>query len=491
MKSLLSTFLAFLLSTVNISCAQDTNESGLHKGEPITISNIVFTTIEGFVEVPENYSIPNSKKIKIPVFVIKSSSENPDEPIFWLDGGPGGSNLLSREKIISSNPIHLLANHDFVCIGYRGVDGSVNLSSKEVNDAMKGLDNHLLSDASLDNIEAKIKAYKNELASLKIDINQYNVVNVAKDIDFLKNTLGYKKINLLSVSYGTRVAMMYAYSFPANLQRTMMIGACPQGGFLVDPDQVQKYLEKYDALYASQKSKKYTGTITEAMEKSFATMPKKWANFTLDADKIKTGTINSLYTTGFAIMAFDFYFKAAYEKDYSGLFLLQKIYDVSRSGVVGDVYAKTVTAELNAKVAPTFERTKIRNTSAILGSNYSLLYAGTYSAWDLRPIAKEFQEVKDIQNETLVISGELDFRTPAENTEKLLMPILKKGKHIIIKNSSHLDIVKNVMGSPEFLKQYYDHGVADNSLLQNVKPLDFNPKNTVNKFKIWVMGVIK
>jgi len=491
MKSLLSTILAFLLSTVNISCAQDTNEPGFHQGEPITLNNTVFTTIEGFIEVPENYSIPNSRKILLPVFVIKSSSKKPAEPIFWLDGGPGGSNLLSREKIISSNPIDLLANHDFVCVGYRGVDGSVSLTSKEVNDAMKGLDNQLLSDKSLDNIEQKIKAYKKELTTLNIDINQYNVVNVANDIELVKKVLDYAKINLLSVSYGTRVAMLYAYNFPNSLHKTMMIGACPQGGFLVDPDQVQKYLGKYDALYASQKSKKYTGTITEAMEKSFASMPKKWANFTLDADKIKTGTINSLYTTGFAIMAFDFYFKAAYEKDFSGLFLLQKIYDVSRSGVVGDVYAKTVTAELNAKVAPTFERTKIRNTNTVLGSNYSLLYAGTYSAWDLQPIAKEFQEVKEIQNETLVISGELDFRTPAENTERDLMPFLKKGKHIIIKNSSHLDIVKNVMGSPEFLKQYYDHGIADNSLLQDIKPLDFNPKNKVSKFKIWVMGVIK
>lgn len=491
MKSLLKGAVVSLIFFINLSCAQDLTKSGLVDGAPIVIEKQTFKTVVGSVEVPEDYEKPNSKKIKIPIYVIKSSNENPSEPIFWLDGGPGASNILTNEKIISSNPKELLANHDFVCVGYRGVDGSIKLESKEISNAMKGINNHLLSDESLDNIENKIRKYRKELQDQKIDLNQYNVVNVAKDIESVKSSLGYRKINLLSVSYGTRVAMIYAYTFPNNLHRTIMIGASPQGNFLQNPKDVERYIEKYDAIYATQKNKKYKGSIKEAMEKSFAEMPKKWKNFRLDADKIKTGTINTLYSTSFAAMAFDFYFKAAYEKDYSGLFLLQKFYDISRANAVGDLYAKTVTADLNSESAKNFDRSLIRKTNTILGSNYTLLYAGTYSAWDLKPISKEFQTAKEIQNETLVISGDLDFRTPPENTEKLLMPFLKNGKNITISNSSHMDIVKNVMSSPLFLKHFFDNGKAETKFLNQVKPIDFNPKTKISKFKIWVMGIIK
>lgn len=491
MKSLLRVIIVSLIFFMNLSCAQEVSKSGLINGKPIIIGDKTFKTIEGTLEVPENYEIPNSRKIDIPIYVIKSSNKKSTEPIFWLDGGPGGSNILTNEKIISSNPSELLANHDLVCVGYRGVDGSIKLESKEINKAMKGINNHLLSDQSLDNIESEIKKYRKKLNDQNIDINQYNVVNVVKDIELVKNILGYNKINLLSVSYGTRVAMIYAHIFPNNLHRTIMIGASPQGNFLQNPEDVERYIEKYDAIYATQKNKKYNGSIKEAMEKSFAEMPKKWRNFKLDADKIKTGTVNTLYSTGFATMAFDFYFKAAYEKDYSGLFLLQKFYDISRSNAVGDLYAKTVTADLNSETSKNFDRSIIRKTKSILGSNYTLLYAGTYSAWELKPISKEFQKTKDILNETLVISGDLDFRTSPENTEKLLMPFLKNGKNITINNSSHMDIVKNVMSSPLFLKHFFDNGEAETKLLNQVKPIDFNPKTKISKFKIWVMGIIK
>lgn len=485
------TLMAILFILPCCSLSQEKANGQPRKVKPILINSESFNTYEGYIDVPEDYEKPGSKRIQLPFYVVKSSSKTPLEPIFWLDGGPGGSNILSEKKIIDVSPNKILENHDLVCIGYRGVDGSVVLKSKKVSKALKGKNHQLLSDESLDNIESKIKQYCSELTENEIDINQYNVINVVNDIDFLRQFLGYKNINLLCVSYGTRLALMYSYKFPNSLNRVLMVGACPQGRFLGTPEQVEATLNKYDSLYQSQNRPNNQGSIREAMAKAFANMPKRWSIFKLDPDKIKAGTVGALYSTGFATMAFNFYFEAAHKGDYSGLFLLQKIYDMKSENAIGDAYAKAVTADIDLSLNSKIFRENLRKTNALLGANMSLLYGGTYSAWSLKPIPKEFQQPKTSNVETLIISGDLDFRTPPNITENELIPYLPNSKHIVLKHTSHTDILRDVMGSSMFLKTFFDQGIADKTLIKEAKPVDFDQKNKISKLKIFVVGLIK
>ena len=80
--------------------------------------------------------------------------------------------------------------------------------------------------------------------------------------------------------------------------------------------------------------------------------------------------------------------KAAEEKDYSGLFMLQKLSDVSHPKVMGDVYAKTVTADW---VNNQDYEGEMRNSRTILGGNVSLLYAATAKEWEIIPIPSAYQ----------------------------------------------------------------------------------------------------
>ena len=485
-----STFLFLTLLLSNTYYSQSNFIQEVRKGKDIIIGNQTYATLTGFIVVPEDYEKPASRKIQLPFFILKSPNKTPQDPVFWLDGGPGASNILSEQKIIATKPNELLANHDFVCLGYRGVDGSVILQSKAITKAMKGIHHQLLSDKSLNNVESKIRKYCVELKEKGIDINQYNVINVANDIDSLRKFLGYKHIHFISVSYGTRVALMYSYKYRNTLNRTVMIGACPQGGFLTKPEQVEETLNKYDSLYLAQKDSLNKGSIKEAIKEAFKKMPKRWRTFKLDADKIKAGTVGALYATGFATLAFDFYFKAAYTGDYSGLFLLQKYYDINKSKAIGDVYAKTVTADLNVDWNNKLAIENLRKTNATLGGNQSLLYGRTYEAWGFKSISKEFQRNKISDVETLIISGDLDFRTPATITESELIPYLTNSKHITLKNSSHIDILRDVMNSQEFLKKFLEDGIADKNLLREAKTIEFHPKVKISKFKIVVMGLI-
>lgn len=471
----------------NIACSQQLSfNQPIQRTDDVLIDSIKFEAYEGFVDVPENYEDSNAKRIQIPVLVIKSANKNPQEPVFWFDGGPGGSNIVSESKIDLPSAANTLINHDFVCVGYRGVDGSVKLASKKITKAFKGLNNKMLSEKSIQNIKEKIRGYKSKLKLQNIDINNYTILNVIEDMETVRKQLGYKKINLLSVSYGTRVALLYSYKYPEIINRTLMIGATPPGYFLARPEQTEEVIEKYDQIYKEQDNSNLS--IKQTMKKAFEHLPKRWSVFRLDADKIKAGTVNALYNVGFAVSVFDAYKKAVYEKDYSGLFMLQKLSDVSHPKVMGDVYAKTVSADW--ETGKDYEM-GIRNSHTILGGNVSLLYAATSKEWGIKSIPAEYQKCQNSNTETLIISGSLDHRTPPSIVEKELLPFLTNGKHIILKNSSHIDILSIVMKNETLLQRYFDEGKIEETKIQVTDKVDFTPKIKMSKAKIFLFGIVK
>lgn len=470
----------------NIVCSQPSFNLDIKRTNDVQIDGLTFAAYKGLIYVPENHEDSNSKRIQIQVLLIKSSNKNPQEPVFWFDGGPGGTNIVSQSKIDLPSAAHTLKNHDFVCVGYRGVDGSVKLTSKKITKAFRGIHNNMLSEKSINNIKEKIKNYKTELKEKNIDINNYTILNVIEDVEIVRKQLGYIKINLLSVSYGTRVALLYSYKYPEIINRSLMIGAAPPGYFLARPEQAEEVIDKYDQIYKEQNDTNFS--FKDIMKKAFENMPKRWSVFKLDADKIKAGTINALYSVGFAVSVFDTYKKAVLNKDYSGLYMLQKLSDVSHPKVMGDVYAKTVSADwLPGK---DYE-TEIRNANTVLGGNVSLLYASTSNEWDIKPIPSIYQKCQNSATETLIISGNLDHRTPPAIVDKEMMPYLSNGKHIILKNSAHIDILSIVMKNETLLKHYFDTGKIDESKIKVPEKLDFTPKIKISKTKIFLFGVLK
>ncbi len=459
------------------------------KRESIKIDQQEYVLIRGELRVPEDWSNADSRSITLPVQIIKSAHEKA-APIFWLDGGPGASNMLSLSKIASASPTKLLTNHDFVCIGYRGVDGSTVLKSKKINKAFRANKHPMLSDQSLNAIEASIKAYSKRLKKEGIDINQYTMLSVINDLEYARQQLGYTNINLLSASYGTRIALLYNYKFPSVILRTIMIGACPPGYFLTRQEQAENTINYYDSLYRLNSGVADEGSIREAMQRAFDNLPKRWAGFRLDPDKIKAGTSSMLYARGAAVWAFNAYFKAANKGDYSWLYMLQKIYEMNNKAVMGDVYAKTVSADRGSNVNDLPNRDHLRKSSSLLGNNIAAIYGATAQAWSIKSIPDEYTISRTSQAEVLVISGDLDFRTPANITNRELMPFLKNGRHIVLQNMSHSDILLAVMKSQDFLFQYFVFGEVDDTLIVPAPEVNFKTQAKLGKVKIFVAGLV-
>src|SRR5512138_52878 len=160
----------------------------------------------GTLTVPENWGKADSRLIALPVVRVQATGANASKPVFYLQGGPGQSNFSWPP------PTWLLEKHDVVFVGYRGIDGAVKLACPEVNRQLKA---HTGKDIFSRQARADY-AHAAQKCAVRfqqegVDLSGYTIPGVIEDVEAARSALGYARVNLLSESYGTRVAQIYAY----------------------------------------------------------------------------------------------------------------------------------------------------------------------------------------------------------------------------------------------------------------------------------------
>ena len=264
------------------------------------------------------------------------------------------------------------------------------------------------------------------------------------------------------------------------IHRTVMNGANPPGHFLWFPEKTEEILNKWETIYTSTGK----GSIIEVMQTAFENMPDKWLLFTLDKDKIKNGTFVFLFSTNMAVMAFDAFFRAANHQDYSGLYAIQKAYDlfVPRN-IWGDMFQKGFSADFDPEINYR-EYLRSFDESTVLGANYSLLLWGSSGTWKSESIPEEYKQLKLSHTETLILSGELDVSTPVDYTIEKLLPTLSNVNHIILANMSHTDVAgKQPENYKKTINQFFLNGEVINSF--ELQTIDLKPKYKLSKIAKW------
>jgi hypothetical protein len=86
----------------------------------------------------------------------------------------------------------------------------------------------------------------------------------------------------------------------------------------------------------------------------------------------------------------------------------------------------------------------------------------------------EFLQVHPSDVETLLISGNIDFSTPAEFATDDLLPALTNGTQVILSEMGHVNDVMSLQpeANERLLTRFFDSGEADDSLFV-YEPMDF------------------
>jgi pimeloyl-ACP methyl ester carboxylesterase len=420
----------------------------------------------GTLVVPEDRTDPRSRLIALPVTRILARSSHPLAPIFHLNGGPGVTNMTFPQAN------RLAAQHDVVMVGYRGVDGSSVLNCPEVTAALENSGDYLT--------KASLSAYSQAFASCAqrlerdgVDLAGYTLAEQADDIEAARVALGYKRIDLLSESAGTRLAMIYAWRYPNSVDRSAMIGVNPPGNFLYSGAEIDQGIERYSALCAKQPAcRARTGNLAASMQHTAADMPSRWLFLPIKPGNVRVATFLGLIDGATAAlsplsgpMTLDSWISAA-QGDPSGLWLLSLMSDITlpQSFTWGEF------ASIGMADAQPAERdfSSGAGEGSIIGNPFTEFLwgaGGLVHAWPANPGENQYTSVQNSNVPTLLIGGTLDFATPAQNATKELLPHLPNGHQVILSGLGHVDDFwyYEPRAGTQLLNAFYDTGQVDTS----------------------------
>lgn len=436
--------------------------------EPCTFEagDVEYAADCGTLVVPENRSDPDSRLIALPVTRVLATDDDPAEPVFRLNGGPGISNMNWPAVA------WLIEKHDVVLVGYRGVDGTVRLDCPEVSQHIRNLPGDILSEESLAGWSDAYAACASRLQSEGVDIDGYTVVEVVDDLEDARLALGFEQINLYSGSYGTRLAMIYAWRYPESIYRSAMVGVNPPGRmYYYDPAVVDAQLEYYSELCtANAECSARTDNLAETIRSVYRDAPERWLGLPIDVDMSRVASFESLSAVGEAPLVFDVWL-AAGEGDYSGMVLLTLggSFLFAEATVWGDNVAKAASADLEDTQAL---RDEMNLSKSIMGTPRTELVTAA-EGWPANTIPAEYRQVQPSDVETLLVSGNIDMWTPAQYAEEELLPFLSNGQHVVLSESGHGEMMRRQPeAAAHLLNTFYDTGVGDDSMFV-YKPWEF------------------
>ena len=170
----------------------------------------------GSLAVWENRTTKAGRKINLAVTVIPAlQKDSVGVPIFYLEGGPGVA-ASKNTSFFANKEIPYRQYHDIVLIDIRGTGKSnpLNCNSFQYKAGLQ---------EQLDEMYP-VAAVKNCYDSLSknADLTQYTTSIIAEDMDEVRQWLGYKKIHLFGLSYGTKLAQEYMRRFPDAVESVVL-----------------------------------------------------------------------------------------------------------------------------------------------------------------------------------------------------------------------------------------------------------------------------
>lgn len=174
----------------------------------------------GSVKVPEDYSNRAGRTIDLNVIVFNAIEKGSERVAqFDLEGGPGFA-VTDSAVFYATDGAMYRTHRDLVLADMRGTGGSGGLFCPNI--------------AHLEEADPRAPAYPPALVrdcaaslSSRADLRQYTTAAAARDIDAVREALGYRRIDINALSYGTTLALRYIVDYPDRVRTAVLTGTTP------------------------------------------------------------------------------------------------------------------------------------------------------------------------------------------------------------------------------------------------------------------------
>lgn len=391
----------------------------------------------GFVTVPENPNKPNGKQIQVHYVVLPAvKNVNHEEALLAIAGGPGQSaidNAAGFDAMLSK----VRQQRDILLIDQRGTGRSNLLTCDEGAQSPLSFDD--------DNADTKAETQKC-LAKIDADVTQYGSLNAIKDFEAVRQHLGYKKLHVYGISYGTRMAQLYMRLYPTYLatvtldgivpmqQSVLEIGASIDRGF----DLLFKDCQETAACHAQFPELKaefdqVAASLAKApvMENVYDPVTGEKTMLTMTRGKFYGSIRMALYQANVRALVPHAIHQAAKHnfQPILGLYSLT----IDNAGMAMGMHASVVCGEDMHRITPAMRE---QAQHSFMGKTMLEGLEATCEVWKVPAVDDSFSEPISSDIPTLLLSGEIDPATPPSWGE-LAMEKLTNAKHFVAPYATH------------------------------------------------------
>lgn len=186
--------------------------------KPCKVPNVEEELLGGKFTVYENRRTRTGRTIDLNVIVLPALDPiGVQEPLFELAGGPGIA--ITRSAVIYATDMKEYRRHrDVVLVDQRGT-GESNPLQAEHDSSPQAFLGEMYPVAYVQTLRARLEQ--------KADLTQYTTPIAMDDLDDVRAWLGYERINLYGLSYGTRAALVYLRQHPAHVRSVILMSVAP------------------------------------------------------------------------------------------------------------------------------------------------------------------------------------------------------------------------------------------------------------------------
>jgi len=442
-------------------------------------SGKTITGDEGTLTVPENRANPNSDSIDIHFVRLRGNSSGNQAPMIYLEGGPGSSctwqasdpgSLSGWEPYLELGDVILLdqrgtgAGRERVLYIWQGELPTDFLADEQV--ALKHLQK--VQDAALKTFDER-----------GVDLEGYTTLENARDMDVLRQALGYDELTLCGFSYGTHLGQAYLKYFGDHVDRAVMVGT--EG-----PNHTYKLPLTMDLQFQK------LSLLAKADPTIAGDVPDLWGLYqevaaTLDRKPATVTVTNPLTRSDITMQVGSFGLNLLLRLDIgdaSDLPVIPRLlYQIKRGnyeplqwfvqkrmGMLLGVSGMASTMDAASGITPS-RRMRI-DEEAKVSHFASVVNPRLEQAWPSPDLGDEFRAPLVTAVPTLFLSGTLDFNTPPYQAEEVRWGYANS-HHIIVRNAGHEQVLTHPKATDTIIRFLGGEDVSEVSMVH--PPLRFIP----------------
>jgi len=436
----------------------------------------------GTLAVAENPALPHGRQVALHIAWVPADEDGTTEPdpVFMLAGGPGQAATESYPQVAPAFR-DVLKKRNVILVDQRGTGKSNPLlcEDEQKDDAAAVEEIAAASPADKAGTARALAQRCRDALSKTADLRFYTTTDAVRDLDAVRQAIGAATVNLVGISYGTRVAQQYAMRHPATT-RTIVLDSVAPNTLILGNDFARNLEQALDLQFgqcakvpACAKALGDPRSRLDALMARLRTDPplvryRDAATNQMREEKLLpehvAGLMRMYAYAPLASSLLPLQLKEASEGRYDGLMAMAKMLDATMAGQMSFGMQLSVICSEDAYGL----KDNPGDATTLLGNQFADYLGAQCQVWPKGAMPADFHQPLRSNVPALLMSGEFDPVTPPRYGEEVVKA-LPNGRHLIVRGQGH-----NVIGAgcmPKLFAQFIDRADAktlDAKCLQTV-----------------------